>query len=84
MNLRTLDGIAEARQEVFTKLMGGEIPENRAREDERMLRGQQELKGTLPLKFLGLISGNKKFEPFAAEMAQRITTFVNGPAALPE
>jgi len=80
MNLQTLDGIAEAREEVFTKMMAAEIPESRAREAERMLRGQQDLKGTLRLKFLALVMGNKRFEPFAADLAQAITSFVNGPA----
>lgn len=83
MNLKTLDGIAQAREEVFTKLMAGEIPELRAREAERMLRGQQQLKGDMRLKFLGMILGNKKFEVFSADLAQGISEFVNGPAALP-
>ena len=80
MNLQTLDGIGEAREEVFTKMMNAEIPETRAREAERMLRGQQDLKGTMRLKFLALVMGNKKFEPFAADLAQAVTLFVNGPA----
>ena len=80
MNLQTLDGIAEAREEVFSKMMNAEIPETRAREAERMLRGQQDLKGTMRLKFLALVMGNKKFEPFAADLAQAVTLFVNGPA----
>lgn len=82
INLKTLDGIAEAREDLYGKLVLGEIPEVRAREAERMLRGQQILKGDMRLKFLSMIMGNKKFEPFAADLAQSIATFVNGPAAL--
>jgi hypothetical protein len=83
INLKTLDGIADAREELYARLIAGEIPEMRAREAERMLRGQQVLKGDMRLKFLSMILGSKKFEPFAAELAQSISQFVNGPAALP-
>lgn len=83
MNIQTLDGIGAAREEIFTKLYLGEIPESRADVAERMLRGQQDLKGTMRLKFLALVMNNKKFEPFAADLAQAITNFVNGPAQLP-
>lgn len=84
LNLKTLDGIADAREDLYTKLIAGEIPEVRAREAERMLRGQQILKGDMRLKFLSMILGNKKFEPFAAELTQSIASFVNGPPQLPD
>jgi hypothetical protein len=84
LNLKTLDGIADAREELYTRLIAGEIPEMRAREAERMLRGQQVLKGDMRLKFLGMILGNKKFDAFSAELTQAIAAFVNGPAQLPD
>ena len=80
MNLKTLDGIGEAREVVFEKLMAGEMPETRAKIAEMMLRGQQNLKGDLRLKALALFGGNKKFEPFVIDLADGITKFVNGPA----
>ncbi len=81
VNLKTLDGITAVREEVLTKMLAGEMAEVKAVAAEKMLRGAQAMNGDLRVKFLGMIIGNKKFEPFAADLAQAITAFVNGPAA---
>ena len=83
-NVKTLDGINDARNDIFNKAMLGEIPESRAALAEKMCRGAKELNGDLRLKALAMVAGNKKFEPFAAELAQGVTQFVNGPASLPD
>ena len=83
-NLQTLTDISNAREELYTQLKAGEVGEVRAREMERILRGQTALKGELPLKALRLISGNKKVEPFAGDLVQSITGFVTGQKALSE
>ena len=82
-DLQTLDGIGRAREQLFNGLMDKAIAPELVREAERMLRGQQVLKGDMRIKFLGLIMGNKKFEPYAQELAMGITQFVNGQPALP-
>jgi len=48
-SLSTFDGIANAREDLYNKLMAGEIPEARAGVGDRMLTNQQKLK-ELPLK----------------------------------
>jgi len=78
-NVKTLDGINEARNDIFNKAMAGEIPESRAALAEKMCRGAKELNGDLRLKALTVLGGNKRFETFSAELAQGITSFVNGP-----
>lgn len=55
-NLKTINGIAAAREELFEKTLEGEIPEQRANVLERILRGQTEIKGNLPLKYLNLVN----------------------------
>lgn len=81
-NIRTLDGINDARNEIFNKFMGGEVAETRATVADRMLRSAKELNGDLVLKAIAMTSGNKRFEAFTADNVQRLTTFVNGPAQL--
>ena len=80
-DLQTLDGIGRAREILFNDLMNKSAQPEVVREAERMLRGQQLLKGDMRIKFLALIMGNKKFEPFAQELALGITAFVNGAPA---
>ena len=48
---------------------------------EKLLRGQEETAIGNPMKFLALISGNKRFDVYLAELADRIALFVN-PKAL--
>ena len=82
-DLSNLNGISEAREEVFSGMMAGNITEQRAIAAEKMLRGQTMLKGELPLKFLSMITGNKKFEAYAQDLAISVSGFVSGKVALP-
>lgn len=82
VNLKTLDGITAVREDVLGKMLAGEMAETKAVAAEKILRGAQAMQGDLRVKFLGMIIGNKKFDAFAADLAQSITQFVNGPAAL--
>ena len=84
VNLKTLDGITAVREDVLGKMLAGEIAEGKAVAAEKILRGAQSVQGDLRVKFLGMIIGNKKFDAFAADAAAAISSFVNGPAALPE
>lgn len=79
-NLQTLQGISDAREALFNKLEQGEVTEQRAREMERILRGQVSLKGELPLKAFRLITSNKKLEAYAATLAGTVTNFLGQPA----
>jgi hypothetical protein len=45
-DLSTLDGIADARNELYRRLEHGGITEARAAAQERLLRGQESLKAT--------------------------------------
>lgn len=83
-NVKTLDGINEARNDIFNKAAAGEIAESRAGLLDKMLRSAKELNGDLVLKAIALTAGNKRFDAFTAENVQRLTGFVNGPAMLPE
>lgn len=55
-DIQSLAGIGEAREALFNDTRDGKIPENRANICERMLRGQQELKGDLPIKAVKLFT----------------------------
>ena len=58
-NLSTLDGISNAREDLYNKLIDGKVEREDANILERILRGQTHLKGDLQLKFLSLIIKNK-------------------------
>ena len=58
-NLQNLQGISEARERLYEKLEGNEITEARAMAQERVLRGQSELKATIPLRLLSIIAKAK-------------------------
>ena len=86
-NLATLGGISEARTELYNKLEAGEIPEQRANIMERGLRGQVELKGTLPLKFIQTMARYKggTLEGYIAATAGELAGFLDtAKAALKE
>lgn len=84
-DLSTLQGISEARQDVFVSLMAGEISEQKANVADRLLRGQTHLKGDLRLKFLKLVCGLKgpAFEPHQATLTAELGKFLT-PKALTE
>lgn len=85
-DLSTLDGIAEARNELYRKLEVGEITEARAQAMERSLRGQESLKGNLPLRFLTVITKWKgtSAEPYVAPLAKALLRFTTGQNQLPD
>jgi hypothetical protein len=58
-DLRTLDGISEARNDLYTKLEAGEIDEKRAITLERVLRGQVDLKATVPIRLMNVLKTGK-------------------------
>jgi hypothetical protein len=81
-NVKTLDGINEARNDIFNRAMAGEIAESRAALAEKMCRGAKELNGDLRLKAIAMAAGIKRLDPFLVELANGLTSFVNGPAQL--
>jgi hypothetical protein len=83
-NVKTLDGINEARNDIFNRAMAGDIAESRAALAEKMCRGAKELNGDLRLKAIAMAAGIKRLDPFLVELANGLTSFVNGPAALKE
>jgi len=86
-DLSTLQGISEARTDLYNKLEKGDIPEQRANILERVLRGQTFLHGDLRLKFMSLMARykNGKLEGYIAGTAAELAEFIGGkPKALPE
>lgn len=86
-DLQTLGGIATARERIFNQLLAGEISEPRAGVAEKILRGQQSLRGEIPIKFLGLITrhrSNPGLESFTTRLAERVGEFIGatGTAAI--
>ena len=80
VNLKTLAGIGNAREDLYRKLVSGEIPETRANIAERILRGQQSLKGDLPIRFVRMVSTYKggKLEGYIAGTIAEIADFIEG------
>src|SRR6266851_1979406 len=56
MDLQTLNGIGVERETMYEKLANGSITESRALAQERVLRGQSELKAAIPLRLLSIIA----------------------------
>jgi hypothetical protein len=85
-DLKTLQGIGAAREELYNKLAAGEIPETRANIMERVLRGQVALKGELPMRFVKLVAGYKggKLEGYVASTVGEIAGFIGEGKALTE
>lgn len=79
-DLSTLNGISEARTELYNRLIAGDVPEPRANIAERILRGQQTLKGELPMRFIKLLSSYKggKLEGYIAGTAGDLAKFIEG------
>ena len=76
--LGTLGGIADAREELYNALQNGEITEARAGAMERILRGQQALKGELPLRFISMVTRYKggKLEGYIAATVGELSGFL--------
>lgn len=83
-DLATLDGISKARNDLYSKLESGEISEARALAQERVLRGQSELKATIPLRLLSIIAKAKNpgVSRHGEALMRSLIGFVNGPEAL--
>jgi hypothetical protein len=58
-DIRTLDGITEATNELYNAVKTGDIPEGRANVLTRILRGQTYISGDLRLKYLKALSAFK-------------------------
>ncbi len=57
--LQTLEEIGNAREKMYSDLDAGTITEARAIAQERVLRGQSDLKATIPLRLLSVIAKAK-------------------------
>lgn len=79
-DLSTLDGISDARNELYRRLDLGEITEAKAAAQERILRGQESLKGNLPLRFLLAMTKLKgtRAEPYVEPLAKALLRFTTG------
>jgi hypothetical protein len=74
-DLSTLNGISEARNELYSKLEAGTIDDKRAAQMERVLRGQVDLKATMPIRLLNVVK-NSKNPRAEAHMAYLISTLI--------
>jgi hypothetical protein len=79
-NLQTLQGISEARERLYDGLEGGTITEARAMAQERVLRGQSELKASIPLRLVAIIAKakNPKVAQYAEPLMKALLTFTTG------
>lgn len=84
-DLATLQGISEARTDLYNKLMAGEVSETRANVGDRILRGQTYMHGDLRLKFINTISRYKggKLEGYIGNAVGDLQAFLT-PKALAE
>jgi hypothetical protein len=79
-NLQSLQGISETRERLYDALEAGTISEAAAMARERVLRGQSELKATIPLRLLGIISKAKNpgVAKYAAPLMKALFHFTTG------
>lgn len=85
-DLRTLKGIGEARNELYDRLEKGEVSEIKAMAHERILRGQSELKATIPLRLIAIIARakNPQVQRYSEPLMRELVSFVSGPERLKE
>ncbi len=83
-DLSTLNGIGEARNDLYGKLERGEVTEVKAMAQERILRGQSELKASIPLRLVNIIAKakNPKIQAYAEPLMRALVGFVSGPEAI--
>jgi hypothetical protein len=79
VNLSTLEGISDARNDLYVKLEAGLIDEKKASQMERILRGQTELKATVPIRLLNTIikakgATSEQYGPQLLDVLMRFTT----------
>ena len=79
-NLQTLEGLSQAREDLYTKLEKGEITEGRALGMERLLRGQESLKAHVPIRLLSVIAKYRgpKAEQYSRPLIIALTKFTTG------
>lgn len=79
-DLSNLQGISRARETLYERLDNAEITETRALAQERVLRGQVELKATIPLRLLSIVakSKNKGVEKYGTPLMKALLTFTTG------
>ena len=79
-DLSTLDGISTARNELYNKLESGEINEIRAKEMERILRGQESLKAQVPIRLLNVVTKMKgtAAEHYVGPLVRALLRFTTG------
>lgn len=84
-DLSTLDGISEARNDLYNRLERGEINEARAMAQERLLRGQESIKGHMPIRLLNVVTKMKgtAAERYVEPLVGALLKFTTG-RALPE
>ena len=85
-DLGSLEGIGEARNDLYNKLEAGTISEIRAAGMERILRGQENLKATQPIRLLNVITKLKgtTAERYVGPLIERVLVFTGGQKALEE
>lgn len=76
-DLSSLNGISDARSELYNRLAAGEIPEAKAVAMERILRGQESLKAHVPIRLLSIITRWKgtQAEKFVTPLVENLLTF---------
>ena len=79
-DLSTLDGISAARNELYNKLESGEVNEIRAKEMERILRGQESLKAQVPIRLLNVVTKMKgtAAESYVGPLVRALLRFTTG------
>jgi hypothetical protein len=79
-DLNTLDGIAAARNELYNELRTGTVTEARAAGMERLLRGQESLKGQLPIRLLNVMTKMKgsSAEHYLEPLVKALLHFTTG------
>ncbi len=85
-DLSTLDGISEARNELYAQLKSGQITEVRAAQMERVLRGQESLKAHVPIRLLNVVTKMKgsQAERYVGPLVKALLGFVSGPQVVDE
>jgi len=79
-DLSTLSGISDARNDLYGKLEAGTIDEKRAAQMERVLRGQVELKATVPIRLLNIVKAVKgtQAEQHIGPLVRSLLKFTTG------
>ena len=85
-DLKSLDGISDARNELYNQLEKGKISEARAIAQNRILEGQTTLKALIPIRMATLVmrAKNPVANKYAEPLMKRILGFVGGPDAIEE